>query len=298
MSKDNIKQETLWQENPWQENPWDVSNIQEFLFYNCPECDIRLKDGKMFVQHALENHELSKLYLNKPIEEILPPDYKEIMRQEARDRMALQNYLNRGGPLTEYEGGPLKEYVDEPPVVRHEVDPLTCPSGELDSGSKEDTKNLAEESVKPKRKREKMAFDCPNCQEQIIGQREVLKHKKMCISSPDSQNSFQIKVESEPANKIKRKGTQNVKTKVQKCPHCNFESELPHVFKLHIKSSRTCTVCNEIFCGARSARKFKSHQNKAHKPPNDCKACNKSFRIASDLKRHYRDSACGRQVDW
>ena len=54
------------------------------------------------------------------------------MRQEARDRMALQNYLNRGGPLTEYEGGPLKEYV-EPPVERHEVDPLTCPSEEIDS---------------------------------------------------------------------------------------------------------------------------------------------------------------------
>ena len=119
MSNDIIKQENIWQENPW-----DVSNIQEFLFYNCPECDIRLKDGKMFMQHALENHELSKLYLNKPIEEILPPDYKEIMRQEARDRMALQNYLNRGGPLTEYEGGPLKEYVEVPPVVKHEVDPL------------------------------------------------------------------------------------------------------------------------------------------------------------------------------
>ena len=85
---------------------------------------------------------------------------------------------------------------------------------------------------------------------------------------------------------------------VQKCSHCSFESHLPNVFKLHLNSYRICSVCNEIFCGARSARKFKSHQNKAHKPPNDCKACNKSFRIASDLKRHYRDSACGRQCDY
>ena len=85
---------------------------------------------------------------------------------------------------------------------------------------------------------------------------------------------------------------------VQKCSHCSFESDLPRIFKQHTNSYRICSVCNEIFCGARSARKFKSHQNKAHKPPNDCKACNKSFRIASDLKRHYRDSACGRQCDY
>ena len=43
-----------------QENPWDVSNIQEFLFYICPECDVRVKDSEVFVQHALDNHELSK----------------------------------------------------------------------------------------------------------------------------------------------------------------------------------------------------------------------------------------------
>ena len=84
---------------------------------------------------------------------------------------------------------------------------------------------------------------------------------------------------------------------IQKCFHCSFESDLPRIFKQHTNSYKICSVCNEIFCGHRSARKFKSHQNK-HKPPNDCKACNKSFRIASDLKRHYRDSACGRQCDY
>ena len=68
-----------------QENPWDVSNIQEFLFYNCPECDIRLKDGEKFVQHALNNHELSKFFLNKPIEEILSPNCEEILNQEREE---------------------------------------------------------------------------------------------------------------------------------------------------------------------------------------------------------------------
>ena len=50
-----------------QESPWDVSNIQEFLYYNCPECDTKERDSEAFIQHALDNHELSKAYLNKPV---------------------------------------------------------------------------------------------------------------------------------------------------------------------------------------------------------------------------------------
>ena len=86
---------------------------------------------------------------------------------------------------------------------------------------------------------------------------------------------------------------------VQKCPHCSFESDLPNVFKRHTNSIRICSECHEIFCGERSAQKFKSHQN-THKakPLNQCEICNKSFKIPSQLKTHYIRSACGRQVDY
>ena len=65
-----------------QENPWDVSNIQEFLYYNCPECDTRVKDSELFVQHALENHELSKSYLNKVVLEVASNDQDNIEKDE------------------------------------------------------------------------------------------------------------------------------------------------------------------------------------------------------------------------
>ena len=65
-----------------QENPWDVSNIQEFLYYNCPECDTRVKDSELFVQHALENHELSKSYLNKVVLEVASNDQDNISDHE------------------------------------------------------------------------------------------------------------------------------------------------------------------------------------------------------------------------
>ena len=45
-------------------NPWQVSNIEDFLFYCCPECDLKTKDSKNFVTHAQHSHSKSKVLLN------------------------------------------------------------------------------------------------------------------------------------------------------------------------------------------------------------------------------------------
>ena len=44
-------------------NPWSVHNIDEFLYYCCPECDFKVKDGDSFEEHALLSHEQAKTYL-------------------------------------------------------------------------------------------------------------------------------------------------------------------------------------------------------------------------------------------
>ena len=40
-------------------NPWarSVSTLSDFLYYCCPECDMKEKDMNDFVKHALLNHE-------------------------------------------------------------------------------------------------------------------------------------------------------------------------------------------------------------------------------------------------
>ena len=37
-------------------NPWIVENLEEFLYYCCPECDVKSKDTQSFIEHALINH--------------------------------------------------------------------------------------------------------------------------------------------------------------------------------------------------------------------------------------------------
>ena len=46
-------------------NPWQVSNLDEFLFYCCPQCDHRAKDHQEFVVHAINEHEEAREVLLK-----------------------------------------------------------------------------------------------------------------------------------------------------------------------------------------------------------------------------------------
>ena len=49
-------------------NPWTVSTFKEFLYYCCPECDIKTKEEASFFQHALEKHRQAKVALDVKVE--------------------------------------------------------------------------------------------------------------------------------------------------------------------------------------------------------------------------------------
>ena len=37
-------------------NPWIVNNLDEFLFFCCPECDTQSPSKALFINHALIEH--------------------------------------------------------------------------------------------------------------------------------------------------------------------------------------------------------------------------------------------------
>ena len=45
-------------------NPWNVSNLDDFLHYCCPECDIKHDSRTMFINHAIDEHPKSRQYLS------------------------------------------------------------------------------------------------------------------------------------------------------------------------------------------------------------------------------------------
>ena len=41
-------------------NPWQVTSKDDFLFYCCPECDMKSKDYEHLYEHAIKCHDLAK----------------------------------------------------------------------------------------------------------------------------------------------------------------------------------------------------------------------------------------------
>ena len=46
-------------------NPWNVGSIDEFSYFNCPECTFHTKEDKNFQDHATRNHPLSSVLFSK-----------------------------------------------------------------------------------------------------------------------------------------------------------------------------------------------------------------------------------------
>ena len=46
-------------------SPWDVDNLDDFLHYCCPECDVKNKSKTDFLLHAQYEHPNSMAYLCK-----------------------------------------------------------------------------------------------------------------------------------------------------------------------------------------------------------------------------------------
>ena len=66
-------------------NPWEVKNLEEFLYYCCPECEVKNHTKEIFLQHAIEQHPRAKdcismfVPIAKPIFQNVK---KEILEQE------------------------------------------------------------------------------------------------------------------------------------------------------------------------------------------------------------------------
>ena len=43
-----------------EKNPWKVSKLEDFLYFCCPECNVKDKSKDFFIRHALDHHPKAK----------------------------------------------------------------------------------------------------------------------------------------------------------------------------------------------------------------------------------------------
>lgn len=92
------------------DNPWDVQSLDDFLFYNCPECESKEADKSEFLKHALISHPRSKHLVNLLIvgggdtstkkEAVKIPLTKQVTTQVNTDRIVTPEFEHN---LTESE---------------------------------------------------------------------------------------------------------------------------------------------------------------------------------------------------
>ena len=47
-------------------SPWMVNQLEDFLYFCCPECDTKEKDRESFLDHAFKEHPTTKGINHKP----------------------------------------------------------------------------------------------------------------------------------------------------------------------------------------------------------------------------------------
>ena len=58
-------------------NPWKADNLQPFWYLNCPECTFKVKEEKLFQDHAVKKHPLSYTLFEKSTTKEEPVDVIE-----------------------------------------------------------------------------------------------------------------------------------------------------------------------------------------------------------------------------
>ena len=279
-----------------QENPWDVSNIQEFLYFNCPECDTKVKDGELFLKHAFDNHELSKFYLNKEMLEIVSYDQDDIISDyemdDSKDRKPTLDELNSSDDknFMELRLNKLKHEPDVLLDVQESAEDMDYqPGSDSDSNvadSEEDEDNFTPES-----------FKCDWCGKSYETERGLKNH----ITLRHSTKTFKCEqCETTCANRgMLAKHEKEEHLNSISCEKCDHKCHSSRLLDTHIKvfhkikyrfdvdsaGTFTCRVCN---LKTQNEKEMKDHQweHQDIKWMYKCELCDATFNFKSNLDDH------------
>ena len=101
-------------------SPWMVNQLEDFLYFCCPECDTKEKDRESFLDHAFKEHPTTKVYLSiftQPIEDDPILDNIKQEDQQEQNQHFNQNYVEDPEYLEEDQ-----ETFDEDPDYKIEED--------------------------------------------------------------------------------------------------------------------------------------------------------------------------------
>ena len=84
-------------------NPWSVTSVEDFRFYNCPECDHKESIKSEFLKHAMNNHPRSGDFINSlEVLDLKEPKIEELtIKEEQQPTDIVVNSVSSDNEATE-----------------------------------------------------------------------------------------------------------------------------------------------------------------------------------------------------
>ena len=294
-------------------NPWAVEDITAFLFYNCPECDVKVKDPDAFRGHALQTHERAKGALNAGAFDISYHSESELNNfAEHKDKVKKEDsYVNdytyesvdseesetseSNSDDYEYDSTPERKSSPKKRIKREHNSETIEVKPDIYEGSEPTVKKSRPEYhsqcyycglvlfAEDRMINHISTNHTPNVSSKMYG--EILDYQCVdCLGMFDKPDSLELHVCGVVPFEW-------LNTQLQKCPDCEAEFEdygqlLGHHDLEHSKDRNM--KCRHPYCHNKkfgTLTDLSDHMKENHK--HDCDNCFKNFHTKNALKRHH-----------
>ena len=283
-------------------NPWNVTDLDDFLFYCCPECDTKHVTKDVFQHHALKEHQNAR--------EILVPEETEYEIKEESEFLDLDIDLPLDNETCDFKDS--EEIKIEPRPKRNcstksEVIKVDKEGEEDKSDSEPEhdldfepgvNKSAKSRTIQPKKKLKiKGKYKCEECE------KSYKNHQTLKIHVATEHNLMCTKCEMVFASKEHiidhRKTCQNYQT----CKTCGEKFDGFYLLKKHLKKNhpdehsqaqcQTCELCGKVLGNIRNLKiHLLSVHNVGELPPDkriiNCSRCDKEFKSAVTMDEHFK----------
>ena len=307
-------------------NPWIVTNLEEFLYFCCPECDERSQSEELFLDHAFEKHPNSKECLIPFIcQERIDDNTKYEVKEEIESTEEQSEIKDLQAPDFDFNNVDVKPDVST--IVKQESDYEWNPEESMEFDEpvtekpklKKRPKQKLPKAASTKLPQEKTCKDCnaifPN--KEKLKEHKLANHKrtlvcdlcgkgfayynslkihKLYVHNPEKNfqcDQFEKKYKCMSAL-IGHKKMQHENVRYP-CNQCSMSFKTnqcltTHKRKVHLGEDMNIHQCNE--CGKKfhSSGYLSTHIKAVHKKEMsfECQECNSKFAYKSALMSHMR----------